>query len=142
MKKRNILKNEKGFTLIEIIAVLILLGILAAVAVPKYLDLTGEAKLKAAQGQVAEMKGTLSIAWGKQMLKGNAGTVTQAQLLEQVADGGTAIISGTAFSVGTTPDNWSVSLTNDGTTGFDIAVISRGTPADTDYNATGKWNIP
>ncbi len=38
MKK--VLRNQKGFTLVEIIAVLILLGILAAVAVPKFIDLT------------------------------------------------------------------------------------------------------
>ena len=37
MKKTNVtLNNEKGFTLVEIIAVLVILGILAAVAVPKY----------------------------------------------------------------------------------------------------------
>ena len=35
--------NQKGFTLVEIIAVLVILGILAAVAVPKFLDLSDSA---------------------------------------------------------------------------------------------------
>lgn len=51
---KRILSNQQGFTLIEIIAVLVLLGILAAVAVPKYVDLQTEAKTKAAQAAVAE----------------------------------------------------------------------------------------
>ena len=53
MKKRRIFRNQKGFTLIEIIAVLIILGILAAVAVPKYLDMTGEAHEAAVDGALA-----------------------------------------------------------------------------------------
>ena len=35
-------RNQKGFTLIEIIAVLVILGVLAAVAIPKYQDLKAQ----------------------------------------------------------------------------------------------------
>lgn len=39
-----ILRKQKGFTLIEIVLVLVLLGILAAVAIPKYYDLEAKAE--------------------------------------------------------------------------------------------------
>ena len=71
MRGKHSIHNQQGFTLIEIIAVLILLGILAEVAVPKYIDLTVEANKKAAQGQIGEMKGRLSSALANYMLKNN-----------------------------------------------------------------------
>ncbi len=48
-------KGQEGFTLIEIIAVLILLGILAAVAVPKFMNLQEDAELKSVAGVKAEL---------------------------------------------------------------------------------------
>jgi prepilin-type N-terminal cleavage/methylation domain-containing protein len=37
------IRNQRGFTLIEIIMVIVLLGIIAAIAIPKYVDLKSEA---------------------------------------------------------------------------------------------------
>jgi prepilin-type N-terminal cleavage/methylation domain-containing protein len=61
-------RNQKGFTLIEIIAVLVLLGILAAVAVPRFFDLQEEAKEKNAQAAVAAAQSNLSMAYASYLL--------------------------------------------------------------------------
>ena len=65
MKKKNPLRNQKGFTLIEIIAVLIILGILAAVAVPKYFELQDDAAKAALKRAVAELSARDNLAWAK-----------------------------------------------------------------------------
>ena len=68
MKQRKILRNQKGFTLIEIIAVLITLGILASVAVPRYIDLEANSKQRAIEGGISELNGRESLTWGYQKI--------------------------------------------------------------------------
>jgi len=64
-------KNEKGFTLVEVIAVLVILGILAAVAVPKFFDMQATARTKALEGAVGELNGQVALAFAQNALNGN-----------------------------------------------------------------------
>jgi MSHA pilin protein MshA len=86
MEKKKILKNEKGFTLIEIIAVLIILGILAAVAVPKFLSLTDEAEQKALEGAVSAGLSTVSLLYGQLALSNGAEPDTASLVAKATAN--------------------------------------------------------
>ena len=125
------LKGSKGFTLIEIIAVLVILGILAAVAVPKYIDMQGEAKKAAAKGQVAEIKSTLNLAYAKAFLAAGAKPTDIATVINE---------AGITTTMGVPPDEWGVKVESSGNTTAKITVSKYN--GQTGYDATGTWNLP
>ena len=92
MSKRK--KNEGGFTLIELIMVIVILGIISAVAIPKFLSLSDSAKLSAARGVGGGISGTISSEHSDYLMNGN--TYAMADILSNTAfAGGITYVSGT-----------------------------------------------
>ena len=80
--------RSRGFTLIEIVMVLVLLGILAAVAVPKYFDLQRQAQEKVAETIGQEFQARLNAYFAQELLEGKScqnivGTNDAAMALSQ-----------------------------------------------------------
>ncbi|MFR3318564.1 MAG: type II secretion system protein [Sutterella wadsworthensis] len=77
--------SKRGFTLIEIVMVLVLLGILAAVAIPKYYDLKTKAEEQTAKTVAAEFQARLNGKFADLILDGKTceaavtGALTEAQ---------------------------------------------------------------
>jgi len=65
-------RSESGFTLIELVIVIVILGILAAVAIPKYEDMQEQARSATLKGQLGSIRSAVAIQYGRNALAGSA----------------------------------------------------------------------
>jgi MSHA pilin protein MshA len=63
------ISSNQGFTLVELVIIIVILGILAAVAIPKYTDISAEAREAAARSALGSLRSGISIWYANQAVK-------------------------------------------------------------------------
>ena len=86
------MKKQQGFTLIELIIVIVILGILAVTAAPKFLNIQGDANASTIQGIDGALNGAMNIVYGKAVIAGSHKTASTVSPAPKVSsDDGSSI---------------------------------------------------
>ncbi|MBK7324894.1 MAG: prepilin-type N-terminal cleavage/methylation domain-containing protein [Propionivibrio sp.] len=130
--------KQKGFTLIELIVVIVILGILAATALPKFVDLTGDAQKAAVQGFTGAINGGDSINFSTYLARRTVSDLSVATAGVQDTTGGCTLAVANTLLSQAMPSGYAVTGS---TTGTPAGTVNACTLTHTASTQSAPFNI-
>lgn len=126
--KSPVIRQQAGFTLIELIVVIVILGILAATALPRMFDMSGQARIAKMQAAVGAIRASQSTAHASWLVAGGQYGCATCGIGGALQTGSVVTAEGQTISmIGGFPDVGGDGITNTATTGGGMATAANFT---------------
>jgi len=135
------LKIPKGFTMLEVLFVVVIIGVLAAVAIPTYNNHVTRSREKATETAIAEVKSRLSLGYARYILENNG---TEPDSIQDIVDLlGTDELPAAANGLVPNMGGFTVTMSGHGENEATITVTKvKGVDVNMPADLDNTWTLP